>query len=146
MENIKKAFFSVLLFSTSMFFCCEDKAVVLTEETIKKIGEIAGPSTALQSIMVISAATQLLPISKDIYQSIFPTAEQQASTSMANKKLKVLKAREDFSNCLFASNIDSERGTLRCPVKCKELARIFVSVGGKNEMIEMINDFDEFWK
>lgn len=145
MQKIKKILFSIFLFSATSSYCFE-------------------PMTVIAIAAIGSLITQVISPTKDAYQTIYPTPEQQLNTKIAEEKLKYVvkehqliartidsslegvNAREKFSNCLFASKRESERGVHNCPIACLELAHEFMKCAGKDATIELIRNSDTFKK
>jgi hypothetical protein len=140
--------FLIAMFSTIISFCSDNNEVTkgLVEVVGDGLSKIAESQTVFQSIVVVNAAAQLYPIAKDGVQYFFPTKEQILSDKKAGEFLDIFEARVNFRKCLFNSNVDSERTILNCPIKCKELARAFLILGGKDEIVNMVKDFNENWK
>lgn len=105
---------------------------------------IAALTMGLLEIPVVCSMPQT--IYEDICYSWFPTDEQKASIMKAREELEFVNARAKFRKCLFSSEIKSERSEFNCPHHCQALASEFVRCGGKDEMTEMIKNFDEYWK
>lgn len=73
----------------------------------------------------------------------YQTPEQKASADEAAERSKFIDARNKFSQCVVASKPESKKNNKDIPIECKELARIFVACGGKEELIKIITDLNE---
>ncbi len=143
MQNKTNLLYLILIFSTCTSIAVDEMVVTLSTASVQKLQEVIAPSAANQSL---KNAIQLYPIIQGIIFYWFPTQEQQARTQIARERLAFLKARENFSKCLFASKPESERTHLNCPIHCKELLNKFRELDNEKEAIKMIDNFDQIWK
>jgi len=58
--------------------------------------------------------------------------------------LDFIEAEKKFRKCAAESDPDSEKTIIGIPIQCLELARIFIACGGKEELIKIITDLEDF--
>lgn len=96
------------------------------------------------------AAAKLYPIGKEVYSAIFPTegqrAIQDAKIIASRKRLSLLKAEEQFRNCLLSCNSNSPKNASGIPTICEEAARMFSMLGAQSEVDRMIDVFNKYEK
>jgi len=102
-------------------------------------------ASAVGGICVIS---QIYPISKEIYEYIFPTEEQKAIQEKvqkkAEKKLKYLQAEAKFVDCMIGSKFSSDVNKFNRPTACEDAAHMLTLCGGSNKVIEVTDIFNEY--
>ena len=82
------------------------------------------------------------PLVKDGWQHFFPSVEQQINSFEIEEKIQFIKTRDAFRECLYNSDPKSKRNYFNCPLHCAEMSRAFIACSRKDEMIEMIKNFD----
>ncbi len=111
-------------------------------QAVQGLTVVAGVAVA------IYGATQLYPIGKEIYEATFPSEEQQKAYAgrliNARNKLRVLEAEEKFTECMLKSKSDALRNNSGLPFECEGSARIFAMLGGKNQIKDMTETFNEY--
>lgn len=104
--------------------------------------------TTIHTSMGVLAIPELYPISKEIYEYIFPTEEQisidKAARIEIHEKLKYLKAEERFCDCMIAHKSGSEKNSSGCPTACEELAQSLIALGHQDEVDRMTRALNEF--
>ena len=111
-------------------------------------------SFSLEPIVTAVAAgviVQACPLAVQGYQYFYPTDKQKLDEeeNKINKKLiadrsKYVDTREKFRDCLFDSAPNSQRiGAMNCPVHCKELMMTLLKLGGRSEVTDLIQGFDD---
>ena len=139
MRNVSKNVLYVLfVFSAVACFASEEveTASCGEEKTVSAIKEMRDVITSPSDELYDLAAIDFRGLSK---------SERDLHIVIARRRLEFLQARKNFRECLFNSSADSERNHFNCPSHCTELAREFIRLRGKHQMIEMIQDFNEYW-
>lgn len=94
------------------------------------------------------ATTKLYPIGKEICELIFPTEDQRALQNAkvlaSQNKLNLLKAEEQFRNCLLSCNANSQRNAAGVPTICEEAAQMLSKLGAQNEVDRMNRIFNKY--
>jgi hypothetical protein len=144
MFNIKRTLFFIAIISTfSCFGSSENEGLITkTEEAQNRFKNILAPLSGAEPIIIATAIVQVAPIAKDGFQYFFPTEEQQVSIEVNREKLKYLKARTRFKECLYGSKHNSERDVFNCPVRCQDLLDALSMYDGQDEAIKIIEKFD----
>ena len=96
-------------------------------------------SIAIATMIVVANVAPLVKNGSDYF---FPTVHQRIHLMEIEEELKFIKARDDFRECLFNSDPKSKRNYFNCPLHCAEMSRAFIACSRKDEMIEMIKNFD----
>jgi hypothetical protein len=103
---------------------------------------VAGVAVAIYGV------TQLYPIGKEIYTTAFPSEEQEkayaANLIAARKRLRYLQEEERFTNCIINFKAGSPRNHSGRPVECEDAATIFSELGGRHQVKEVTETFNEF--
>lgn len=126
MQIIKKYFLAMLvLFSTPSYLHAEPITIGILIGT--------GVVAIWQSYFGI----------KDIEELVNPSAQTQLNKLIAQERLEYARAKNAFEKCLSGTTSITERDARNLPIPCKELAFAFIKCGGKNELIDMIQNFDD---
>lgn len=101
-------------------------------------------SMELPILFIYGAIANIVtPLVNKAIEIYCPNAEQEAANAEANEHSNYINSRIKFRNCVLDSKPENEKTSQGIPVTCKELARIFVAAGGKDELIKIISDLEE---
>jgi len=126
----------------------EELTSKLSDGDIAKMLEVAGAWFTLTQVMqgLIYAPDTF----KEAYKDWFPTEEQIAidkvETAAAIEKIKLFEARNRLRECFMKHKSGCEKNALGRPADCEELAQIFASLGGQDEVDGMTKAFNKHWK
>ncbi len=144
----KRFLFLIAVFSAVSCFCSDgsDIVVKIAEDSIDKLKDVVAPLSPYNPITIANIVVQAAPLARDGFRYFVPTQEQKLNDKNAGEFLDIFESRVNFRKCLFSSTVDSERDILNSPAQCKELARAFIMLGGRADILEMVKNFDENWK
>ena len=127
MQIIKKIFLAMLILfnSSSYIYTCEPITISIAIAT------------------GIAALCQMYFLGDNIHEKVCPSAQNQVNDLVAQEKLEYMHAKNNFKKCLSGTTSATKRNDRNIPTPCQELASIFIKYGGKNEMIEMMQNFDD---
>ena len=150
MQNIKKiASFSILFFfvlECPYSYAAESIAIKATTSSIETV---AGEKT-LEKLSVagpyVSVVVQVYYIGQEIRKHNFPTEEERAHAFEVSEKYAFISAENEFQRCLMENRSTFERGFSGCPTACEDIARMFIMLGGKDEVNRMTTIYNQFRK
>jgi len=99
--------------------------------------------------MGVFCVKELYYLAKDTTSYFFPTKEQIASALEAHKECEILEAKKTFRDCLIKCLKDKSGYEINAsgrPTMCEQAAQMLESLGGKNEAVELTENFQYLHK
>jgi len=95
-------------------------------------------------IITLVAGSVVTYSTSKIIEKLDSSPEKQMIEMETRERLDFIDAKIKFKKCVTDSKPEDEKTKTGIPVQCKELARTFLACGGKEEIIKIIMDLEDF--
>ena len=129
------------LYSTNSYAVEE----TVTKTAIISLETVAGKTVEGLSVAgpYVGVAVQAYSIGQEIRRHNFPTEEERAYALEVGEKYAFMTAENEFQSCLVKNRSSAQRGPSGRPIVCEEIARMFIMLGGKNEVNRMTGVYNQ---